>query len=143
MIKSIKVKNSGLIKLQSFNDFPDGNLVIGEVGKNIPFKVKRFYFIDYLFNPQAVRGKHAHKKTEQIIFCINGSFELILDDGLNKQRIIMDDPSVGVLLGAKLWHVMKKFSRDCVILVVASDYYKKSDYIRDYGEFLRYIKDNP
>ena len=76
MVKKLKVKNSGIVKLQSYNDFPDGNLVIGESGRNIPFKIKRFYFINYLFNPKANRGFHAHKKTEQIIFCINGSFEL-------------------------------------------------------------------
>lgn len=140
MIKKLKVKNSGIIKLHFFNDFPDGNLVIGESDRNIPFKIKRLYFIDYLFNPKAVRGKHAHKKTEQIIFCINGSFDLLLDDGFNKQTVTMDNPHIGVRLGAKLWHVMKRFSRDCVILVVANDYYKKSDYIRDYDEFLRFVK---
>lgn len=140
MVKKLKVKNSGIIKLQFFNDFPDGNLVIGESGKSVPFKIKRFYFINHLFNPKAIRGLHAHKKLKQIIFCLNGSFELLLDDGRNKQKIVMNDPYIGILLGSKLWHVMKKFSRDCVILVVTNDFYKESDYIRDYKEFLNYIK---
>jgi len=140
MLKKIKVKNSGIVKLQFYNDFPDGNLVIGEVKKNVPFIIKRFYFINNLFNRKSTRGLHAHKKLEQIIFCINGSFTLTLDDGSNRQKIKMDDPYYGIRLGPKLWHTMTKFTSDCVILVLASDHFKESDYIRNYNEFLRYIK---
>ena len=140
MIKKIKVKNSGIIKLQFFNDFPDGNLVIGEGKKNIPFSIKRVYFINNLFNKKARRGFHAHKKLEQIIFCVNGHFTLTLDDGATKQKILMDDPYYGVRLGPKLWHTMTQFSSDCVILVLANNYFKEKDYIRDYEEFLKYIK---
>ena len=142
MVKKIKVKNSGIIKLQFFNDFPDGNLVIGEAKKNVPFEIKRVYFINNLFNPKAIRGKHAHKRLKQIIFCLNGSFTLSLDDGTNKQKLIMNNPYYGVRLGPKLWHTMTKFSSDCVILVIANDYFKESDYIRNYDKFLKYIKKN-
>lgn len=140
MTKNIKVKNSGLIKLQFFNDFPDGNLVIGESKKNVPFKIKRVYFINNLFNKKAIRGKHAHKKLEQIIFCVNGIFTLKLDDGKNKQKILMDNPYYGVRLGPNLWHTMENFSHDCVILVLANDYYMVSDYLRNYDDFKKYIK---
>lgn len=140
MVKKIKVKNSGLIKPQFFNDFPDGNLVIAEAKKNVPFNIKRVYFINNLFNKKARRGFHAHKKLKQIIFCVNGHFTLHLDDGKNKQKILMNDPCCGILLGSKLWHTMTKFSSDCVILVLANDYYDESDYIRTYDEFLKYIK---
>ena len=126
--------------MQFYDDFPDGNLVIGEALKNIPFSIKRIYFINNLFNKEAVRGFHAHKKLEQVIFCINGSFNLNLDDGKTKQSIKMNSPYYGVRLGATLWHTMSKFSADCVILVVAADYYKKDDYIRDYDEFKKFIK---
>jgi dTDP-4-dehydrorhamnose 3,5-epimerase-like enzyme len=139
-VTKIKVNNSGLIKLQSFNDFPDGNLEIGEAEKNVPIKIKRFYIINHLFNDKSVRGKHAHKKLEQYIFCLNGHFVLELDDGKTKQKILMNKSNIGVKLGPLLWHTMKKFSQDCVMLVVANDYYKKSDYLRDYGEFLQYLK---
>ena len=142
MVKKIKVKNASIIKLQFFNDFPDGNLVIGEEKKSVPFPIKRFYFINSLFNKKAIRGLHAHKKLQQIILCINGSFELHLDDGQTKQKILMNDPYTGVYLRAAVWRVMKKFSSDCVILVVASDYYRESDYIRDYQQFLKYIKND-
>lgn len=139
-LPKIKVKNSGIIKLQFFDDFPDGNLVIGEAKKNIPFEIKRIYYINNLFNKKSKRGHHAHKKLEQIIFCINGSFRLNLDDGKTKQSIAMNDPYYGIRLGPKLWHTMSHFTNDCVILVLANDYYKESDYIRNYEIFLEYLK---
>lgn len=142
MTKQIKVKNSGIINLQSFNDFPDGQLFIGESMKNIPFHVKRVYYINNLFNKKAKRGNHAHKKLEQIIFCINGSFTLHLDDGQTKQKILLNDSCGGVRLGPKLWHSMDNFSRDCVILVLASDYYQEKDYLRNYQDFIKYIDNN-
>jgi len=140
MVKKIKVKNSGFVKLQFYNDFPDGNLVIAEAEKNVPFKIKRVYFINNLFNKKSIRGKHAHKKLEQIIFCVNGSYILELDDGTMKQKITMNDPYIGIRLGPELWHTMTKFTSDCVILVLAADYFKESDYIRDYDKFIKYVK---
>lgn len=139
MLKNIKVKNSGIINLQFFNDFPDGNLTIAESKKNIPFEIKRVYYINSLYNKKANRGYHAHKKLEQVIFCINGSFVLKLDDGESKQKILMNDSCFGVRLGPLLWHTMEKFSPDCVILVLADDYYAEDDYIRNYDDFIKYL----
>jgi len=138
-LPTIKVKNSGVINLQFYDDFPDGNLVIGEALKSIPFIIKRFYYINNLFNKKAIRGYHAHKKLDQIIFCINGSFVLNLDDGVSKQKILLNNPYYGIRLGSLLWHTMEKFSSDCVILVLANDYYKESDYLRNYDEFIKYL----
>lgn len=137
----IKVKNSEVINLKFFKDFPDGDLFIAEAKRNIPFAIKRIYFINNLSNERAVRGQHAHKKLNQIILCINGSFKLTLDDGHRKQTIMLSDPSMGVILGPMLWHTMTDFSKDCVILVLAGGYFDERDYIRDYGRFLDYIKD--
>lgn len=133
----IKVKQSGAFRIQQFKDLPDGNLFIAEGQKHIPFAIKRVYFINSLANPKAVRGYHAHKTLEQILFCISGSFTLGLDDGTTKQRIKMNDPSCGIRIGPLLWHTMASFSYDCIILVFASAKYDKSDYIRDYDEFLK------
>lgn len=132
--------DADMVYLRAFSNAPNGQLFIGEEFKQIPFAIKRFYFINQLENPKAIRGKHAHKKLEQIIFCVNGSFEMMLDDGENKQKIPMDNPSVGLLLRPKVWHTMTKFSPDCVILVIANDHHDESDYLRDYDEFLKYIK---
>ena len=141
MINKIKVKHSSLIKLQSFNDFPDGNLIIAESQKNIPFKIKRVYFINNLFNKKALRGLHAHKKLEQVIICVNGYFDLTLDDGENRQKIkIKNEGCYGVKIGPKVWRVINNFSKDCVILVLASEHFKPDDYIRNYEEFLNYVK---
>jgi len=139
---NIQVKNSGIIKLQFFDDYPDGNLVIGEAKKTVPFEIKRVFWINNLANPKAVRGKHTHKKLEQYIFCVNGKFVLELDDGIRKQKIVLDSSYYGIRLGPRLWHTMTNFSKDCVILVLANDYFDEKDYIRDYDEFLKYIKKN-
>ena len=137
MNKKLKlvVKNSGLLALKFFKDLPDGNLFIAEAREQVPFDIERVYFINTLANQKAVRGKHAHRKLQQGIFCINGSFTLHLDDGQKKQRILLNDPSCGVLLGPMLWHTMSSFSYDCVILVLASEGFDETDYIRDYDEF--------
>lgn len=137
----IIVKNSGSVDLQIIKDHPDGKLYIAEEGKNIPFGTKRAYFINELYRPDAIRGKHAHKKLQQVIFCIKGSFKLHLDDGEQQQDIVMDTPSRGVFLGPSLWHDMTHFSPDCVILVLASNCYDENDYIRDYAKFLEYINE--
>ena len=125
------------VSLKSFNDAPDGILYIAESAKNIPFAIKRVYYINNLQNQKAIRGLHAHKKLEQVIFCINGSFSLTLDNGKSKKKIVLKSTSMGVRLRPKIWHVMRNFSKNCALLVLASDYFKVSDYIRDYQEFLK------
>lgn len=134
---TLRVRHSGLIPLKFFKDLPDGNLFIAEAGRQVPFEIKRVYFINTLANPKAVRGKHAHRTLEQAIFCLSGSFTLHLDDGRTKQRILLNDPACGIRLGPMLWHTMSSFSYDCVILVLASDCFDESDYVRDYEEFCR------
>ena len=134
------IKNYKLIKLKQIIDKKDGILSIAEEKVQIPFKIKRVYHIYGLNNISANRGYHAHKKLEQVIFCINGSFNLMIDDGTNKKNLILNNPNKGVYIGKKLWHTMSKFSLNCIILVFASDFFKESDYIRDYDNFLKYIE---
>jgi hypothetical protein len=135
----ISVKNSGIVLLPQISDDRDGVLNIMEVGKNIPFDIKRVYYINHLENCVSERGKHAHKILEQVIFCINGSFILSLDDGKRKQDILMNRSNQGVILGVDLWHTMHHFSSGCVLLVIASDIYRESDYIRSYDAFISYV----
>jgi len=138
MIK-IRVKNSGLVKLRSYKD-EDGELYVAEAHKHVPIDIKRVYFINVSSGPNTLRGRHAHKKFKQIIFCVKGSFVLALDDGKNKQNIAMNKPDVGVILGPMLWHEMNTCSKDCSILVLADKKYDEKDYIRNYDDFLKYIK---
>ncbi|EMO90537.1 sugar 3,4-ketoisomerase [Leptospira noguchii] len=138
----IIVKNSGYINLKKVRDDRDGNLIILEGMKDVPFEVKRIYYINNLENSVSIRGQHAHKEIEQVIFCVSGSFTLKLDDGKAKQEILMNRDNVGVLLGKMLWHTMENFSSGCILLVVASDYYREDDYIRNYSDFIKLIKKN-
>ncbi len=137
----LRVRHSGLLHLKCYKDLPDGNLFIAEAGRQVPFEIRRIYFITTLANRAAIRGKHAHRTLEQAIFCLSGSFTLLLDDGRVKQRMLLNDPARGVCLGPMLWHTMSRFSYDCVILVLASDRFDESDYIRDYAEFRRLAGD--
>ena len=137
---NIDVKNCEIIKLKHIVDKNDGDLSIAEQNKEIPFEIKRVYYIYELLNNKSSRGFHAHKKLDQVIFCLNGHFKLLVDDGTNKKRILLSNPNQGVFIGNELWHTMSNFSKNCIILVFASDYYDESDYIRDYNEFIRYIK---
>ncbi len=139
-LPEIRVQHSGVVRLQCFDDSPDGLLVIAEAERSVPFQVRRIYVITALQNGNAVRGRHAHRTLEQCIFCISGSFMLELDDGRTAQSIVLADPSLGVKLGPRLWHTMSRFSPGCVLLVLASAYYDSRDYIRDYVEFLELVR---
>ncbi len=134
-MEPIRVKHSGYVELKKIDDGRDGNLIILEQLRDVPFEVRRVYYINNLENCVSVRGHHAHKTLHQAIFCISGSFVLGLDDGEAKQEISMFRDNLGVLLGPGLWHTMHSFSAGCVLLVVASDYYDPGDYIRDYAQF--------
>lgn len=137
---AIKVKNSGYIELKKVVDERDGALCIMEGMRDVPFDIKRVYYINHIEHGVSVRGKHAHRTLSQVIFCINGSFVLSLDDGTNKQDVLMWRDNVGVLLGPGLWHTMHSFSSGCLLMVVAGDYYNEQDYIRDYDEFLKFVQ---
>lgn len=128
-----------LLTLQSVIDVERGDLYIGESNKHIPFDIKRFYVISGVPKKKSLRGMHAHKEIHQAIFSLKGTFTLHIDNGHKKWEVILDKPSHGILIKNKIWHYMTNFSKDCVILVVASDYYREDDYVRNYEDFLRMI----
>ena len=128
------------IELKKIIDKSDGILSVGEQLKEIPFKIKRVYYIYDFTSNKSLRGFHAHKNLEQVIFCLNGSFVLSIDDGINKKEVILNDPNIGIYMGPSLWHTMAKFSKDCIMLVFASEYFDEEDYIRDYNDFLNHVK---
>ena len=114
-----------------------GNLIAIEEFKNIPFEIKRVY---YIFDTKkgVRRGFHAHKNLKQVAICVKGSCKFLLDDGKEKiDNIILDSPNKGLLIEEMIWREMYDFSENCVLLVLASEHYNESDYIRDYREFLR------
>lgn len=137
------VKNCYHLEAQKFVDGFDGLLGIIENNKQIPFEIKRVYFIHNLINHEKViRGKHAHKKLEQALFCINGSCTILVDDGENQKEVELSNSHQGLYLGPSLWHEMKNFQNNCILLVCASDFFSESDYIRNYQDFVEFIKNN-
>lgn len=115
-----------------------GQLAFGEVYRQVPFEVKRFFLVYGVPNME-VRGEHAHHKLHQFIICVHGRCSLMADDGAAREEIVLDDPTIGVHLPPLIWGVQYKHTPDAVQLVLASDYYQASDYIRDYQEFLDVI----
>lgn len=128
------------IILQQIIDSSDGILSIAESDVKIPFKIKRVYYIYDFKTFKSKRGFHAHKKLKQVIFAISGFFTLTLDDGKVKTNHLLNNPNEGILINKRIWHTMENFSDDCIILVLASDTFKESDYIRNYKDFINFIK---
>ena len=120
------------IKIPKIND--DCWLYFAEYPKHIPFKIERIYYITQA-KKNLPRGFHAHHKTRQVLFCIHGSIKMIFDDGKKKASIILKKPEIGVLIDKMVWHEMHQFSKDAILLVVASAPYDPKDYIRDYSDF--------
>ncbi|MBQ3384057.1 MAG: WxcM-like domain-containing protein [Erysipelotrichaceae bacterium] len=114
-----------------------GQLVALEQFKDIPFSVKRVYYM-YDTTPGVTRGKHAHKCLQQIMICIHGSCKVLLDNGEEREIVVLDKPNEGILISNDIWREMYDFSPDAVLMVLASELYDESDYIRDYEQFLKY-----
>lgn len=113
-----------------------GWLVPLESSKTIPFDIKRVYYI-WGNQKDVVRGKHAHRALEQVIVCIAGSCDFILDDGRERKTIRLDNPAKGLYIAYNMWREFTNFSSDCVVMVLASEHYDEADYIRNYDEFLK------
>lgn len=115
-----------------------GSLISLENLNNIPFEVKRVY---YIFDTKegVRRGFHSHKNLKQLLVCVKGSCVILLDDGINRENVTLCEPNRGLFIGANIWHEMYNFSNDCVLLVLADDFYDETDYIRDYNKFLKTI----
>lgn len=115
-----------------------GELSFFEANQDIPFDVKRIYYISKV--PEGVRrGFHAHKELKQLLFCPYGRIQLILENANGREEIELSDPSIGVVIEEPTWREMLWLQKDSVLCVAASDYYKVEDYIRDYSEFKNYI----
>lgn len=115
-----------------------GQLVALEEFKDIPFKIKRVYYM-YDTAQGVTRGYHAHKSLQQILICIHGSCKIRLDNGKEKKIVTLEKPYEGLYVSNVMWREMFDFSSDAVLMVLASELYYESDYIRDYDEFLKFV----
>lgn len=129
------------MSLLQFVEFPPlgddrGSLVALEAVKTVPFDIKRVYYI-FGTKEGVSRGFHAHKNLKQVAICVTGSCRMVLDNGQERKEVLLDSPTLGLLVEDLVWREMHDFSPDCVLLVLASEHYDEADYIRDYQEFLR------
>lgn len=116
-----------------------GQLVALEEYKDIPFEIKRVYYI-YKTAEGVIRGRHAHRSLKQILICIHGSCKILLDDGYERKEILLKNPCEGLYVSNVMWREMFDFSPDAVLMVLASELYDESDYIRNYEEFLDFVR---
>ncbi len=119
----------------SEHDSDSGCLVAAEGGLNVPFEIKRVYYL-YDLDQSKRRGFHAHKELQQLAICVHGSCRMLLDNGTSKEEVLLDRPNRGLLIRSLVWREMYDFSENCVLMVLADEHFQESDYIRDYEEFL-------
>lgn len=119
---------------------PQGNLSVVENGVDIPFDLKRVYYL-YDVPGGENRGAHAHKSLCQLLVAVSGSFSVTLDDGNEKRTFLLNRPYQGLLIVPGIWRTLDDFSSGSVCLCLASEMYDENDYIRDYGQFLKYKRE--
>ena len=116
-------------QLQERRD-PRGALVALEAGKDVPFEIRRVYYI-YDTRGAEPRGFHAHRELWQFVICLTGSCRMVMNDGKLQHDIILDRPDLGVTIAPMVWHEMHDFAEGTVLMVLASERYDEGDYIRD------------
>lgn len=134
-MKNSKVSDCQMIDIRRYSD-TRGYLSVVENGIDIPFDIKRIYYL-YMV-PEVARGAHAHKELQQLLIATSGSVEVIMDDGESKKSFMLDKPWKGLLIPSGLWRDLENFSGGAVLMCLASEGYDEKDYIRDYDEFLKY-----
>lgn len=129
-------------KIIEFGEYGDerGNLVVAEGGgRDIPFEIKRVFYM-YGSDDTVIRGQHANRKTEFVLINVSGTSKVKVDNGFETDIIELDKPRMGLYIPTMMWKDMYDFSEDSVLLVLASEHYDGSEYIRDYEEFIREMK---
>ena len=130
------------VKLYPFPPHGDdrGQLVAIEAMKDLPFEIKRVYYI-YDTLPGVRRGFHAHRNLQQILLCVNGSCKIHLDNGFDTAEVVLDKPNEGLYISNDMWREMYDFTPGTVLLVLASNYYDEADYIRNYDDFIKMVRE--
>jgi len=123
-----------IITLKKIADKTRGNLTVAEQAIDVPFEIKRAYWI-YDVPGGESRGGHAHKSLRQLLIPVSGSFKVVLDNGAEKKEVLLNHPWEGLLIVPGIWRTLEDFSSGSVCMCLASDHYNESEYIRDYGEF--------
>lgn len=130
----MSLENCKLIQLPVLED-KRGSLSFVETGQHLDFDIKRNYII-YNVPGGEDRGMHAHKKLQQLLLCLSGSFEVTLNDGIDSKAFYLNKPNVALYICPMIWRELKNFSTGAVCSVLASDIYDPDDYIHDYRQFV-------
>ncbi|HWM09627.1 MAG TPA: WxcM-like domain-containing protein [Solirubrobacteraceae bacterium] len=132
-----EVSGARLVDLHSVTDLR-GSLAAGEVGAQLPFVPRRVFFV-YDVPTVEVRGEHAHRTLEQLLICVHGTLSVVVDDGERRAEFTLDSPARGLYIPPRVWGIQYGYSRDAVLMVLASDRYDADEYIRDYDEFRQIV----
>lgn len=131
------VDDCHIIELDRHHSQRKGDICVVEGCREVPFDINRIYYL-YDVPGGEKRGGHAHKNLYQFIVAVSGCFTVVLDDGIRKKSFVLNRPYKGLLVKPGIWRTVEDFSSGSVCMVLASDYYDKDDYIRDYNSFLTY-----
>lgn len=137
----MKKRIGTIIQLKKIID-PRGNLTVTEEKTDVPFEIRRVYWV-YDVPSGESRGGHAHKKCKEVVIALSGSFHVTLDDGQSKETYLLNHPWQGLLIDTGIWRTLDDFSSGAVCLVLASDLFEEEDYIREYEEFIEEVKTLP
>jgi dTDP-4-dehydrorhamnose 3,5-epimerase-like enzyme len=136
----LKISSCRIIDFPKITD-ARGNLSVIEENKNIPFEIKRVYFL-YDVPSGATRGGHVHKKCQQLIIALSGSFTVVLDDGFKRKSFFLNRPHYGLYVPPGIWRELENFSSNSIALSITSELYDENDYIRSYEEFKQTAKNS-
>lgn len=135
------VAGVSLIHLTNVQDMR-GHLTVAEFDRDIPFEPQRVFFV-YAVPSSEVRGAHAHRSCQQLLVCVHGRVNVVVDDGLHREEFVLDASHMGLHVPAMIWATEYQYSADAVLMVLASHAYDAADYIRDYDAFLALVRDEP
>lgn len=135
--QSLRVRGASLVTLPQVQDLR-GLTIFSEIGKQLPFVARRFFFVADVPGRE-VRGEHAHKTLHEFLVCMKGALSVMLDDGIAREEIRLDAPTLGLHVPPQVWRVVYKYTPDALLLSLCSHEYDPADYIRDYGDFVAYV----
>ena len=137
-LTSSSVAGVSLTRLRSVSDLR-GDLSVTDVESEIPFRIKRVFWV-YNVPSEKIRGSHVHRELHEFVVCVSGSVSVVVDDGVNREEFVLDDPSLGLHLPPMVWRSLYRYTGDAVLVVFASHEYDPHDYVRDYESFLSLVK---
>ena len=135
----MKHLNTALIDFPKITD-PRGNLTVAQAHTDVPFSIKRAYWV-YDVPAGECRGGHAHKLCKEVLIALSGSFHVTVDNGEEQKTVLLNHPYQGLLIDTDVWRTLDDFSSGAVCLVLASEPFDEDDYIREYDDFLHYVED--